>query len=597
MISFSFVEDTRKYASFDLNSTFNLNDPRFGGTSSCVVCDRKECSGHFASLSLGSAIYHPTFMKEVQEAFNPICKKCCADNFPLRKNAVCVYCGSAIDADCSLKKENSPYEPRDVKRMLEAAGKDESKYIIDSVLVPPKGIRSSNISEWPTELNRAYETIVSQVKNDKDTSKTYEKIVDTINKSLSGKEGVFRSSMIGKRVDQSMRTVITGDPNIEIDEILIPRVAALKIRTHEAAHAHNIVLLKEEAAEGKVFWRGRDTKMRPEDLVQGESYDRCVRDGDLVYFNRQPSLSKDSFLSFRVSVRKDDANVISMNEMTATPFNGDFDGDEMNVLFGFDFLSRAEMLCLANVKDSPFVGPIQDTITGAYMMTKDHVSVSRNTFMDCCSLVGKPFVPRAAYTGRMLHELCSHERVDAPVTKDEIFATKDIRYYRDLQKVVGRWMQDVGFSISISSYVLSREDLCEKSKILDESNKYHAQDKLYENLKSRYRDTSLMRMIESKGKGTLINASQITMSVGKQDSRSLKGGSRFVRSSYIEGLTPDEYFVHSIAARDGVVDTGLMTSSTGYENRRSGFHMGSIVSDYLGGSQEGDCVITFPLEF
>lgn len=597
MTSFSFVEDTRKYASFNLNSTLNLNDPRFGGTSSCVVCDRKECSGHFASLSLGSAIYHPTFMKEIQEAFNPICKKCYADNFPLKKNAVCVYCASAIDTDCSLKKDKPSYEPKDVKRMLEAAGKEEHRYIIDSILVPPKGIRSSNISEWPTELNRAYEAIVSQVKSNKDASRTYEKIVDVINKSLSGKEGLFRSSMIGKRVDQSMRTVITGDPNVEIDQILIPRVAARKIRTLELAHAHNIELLKEEAARGKVFWRGRDTEMRPKDLVQGESYDRCVRDGDLVYFNRQPSLSKDSFLSFRALVRKDDANVISMNEMTATPFNGDFDGDEMNVLFGFDFSSKAEMLCLASVKDSPFVGPIQDTITGAYMMTQENVRVSRDTFMDCCLLVDRPFVPRAAYTGRMLHELCSDVHIDAPLTKDEIFSTKSIQYYRDLQKVVQRWMRDVGFSISISPYILSQEDLHEKNKILDESNKYHAQDKLYKNLKDRYESTSLMRMVESKGKGTLINASQITMSVGKQDSRSLKGGSRFVRSSYIEGLSPDEYFVHSIAARDGVVDTGLMTSSTGYENRRSGFHMGSIVSDYLGGSQEGDSIITFPLEF
>lgn len=43
---------------------------------------------------------------------------------------------------------------------------------------------------------------------------------------IEKKEGLFRMHMMGKRVNHAARTVITPDPNIDIEEIGIPDVFA-----------------------------------------------------------------------------------------------------------------------------------------------------------------------------------------------------------------------------------------------------------------------------------------------------------------------------------------------------------------------------------
>ena len=73
------------------------------------------------------------------------------------------------------------------------------------------------------------------------------------------------------------------------------------------------------------------TTVDPEDIVEGQRYWRSLRDGDAVLFNRQPSLSRDSLMSFRVRIQKDSNLTISMNPIITGPFNADFNGDEMNI--------------------------------------------------------------------------------------------------------------------------------------------------------------------------------------------------------------------------------------------------------------------------
>ena len=42
----------------------------------------------------------------------------------------------------------------------------------------------------------------------------------------------------------------------------------------------------------------------------------------------------------------------------------------------------------------------------------------------------------------------------------------------------------------------------------------------------------------------------------------------FVENSYLRGLTPQEFFFHAMGGREGLIDTAVKTSSTGYIQRR-----------------------------
>ena len=62
----------------------------------------------------------------------------------------------------------------------------------------------------------------------------------SISQRLKGKSGRVRGNLMGKRVDFSARTVISGDPNIAIDELGVPWSIALNLTYPETVNDHNI---------------------------------------------------------------------------------------------------------------------------------------------------------------------------------------------------------------------------------------------------------------------------------------------------------------------------------------------------------------------
>jgi DNA-directed RNA polymerase II subunit RPB1 len=64
-------------------------------------------------------------------------------------------------------------------------------------------------------------------------------------------------------------------------------------------------------------------------LEIGYVVERHLQDGDYVMFNRQPSLHKMSIMGHRVKVLP--YSTFRMNLSVTTPYNADFDGDEMNM--------------------------------------------------------------------------------------------------------------------------------------------------------------------------------------------------------------------------------------------------------------------------
>ena len=75
--------------------------------------------------------------------------------------------------------------------------------------------------------------------------------------------------------------------------------------------------------------------------------ERHLRDGDVVIFNRQPSLHRISMMGFRVKVAP--GKTLRFNECVCAPFNADFDGDEMNIHVPQTLEARSETLHLMGV--------------------------------------------------------------------------------------------------------------------------------------------------------------------------------------------------------------------------------------------------------
>jgi DNA-directed RNA polymerase III subunit RPC1 len=66
-----------------------------------------------------------------------------------------------------------------------------------------------------------------------------------------------------------------------------------------------------------------------EELEVGDIVKRHIIDGDIVLFNRQPSLHRISIMAHRAKIME--GRTLRFNECACTPYNADFDGDEMNI--------------------------------------------------------------------------------------------------------------------------------------------------------------------------------------------------------------------------------------------------------------------------
>ena len=221
----------------------------------------------------------------------------------------------------------------------------------------------------------------------------------TLAQRLKGKEGRFRSNLSGKRVNFSARTVISPDPNISINEVGVPEMIAKEVTVPTYVNEWNIDELKEAILNGPNIHPGANyvkkfnprapsgyNKMRVLDnnkevvadlLSYGDIVMRHLKDGDIVLFNRQPSLHRMSMMAHEVRVLP--YKTFRLNLCVCPPYNADFDGDEMNMHVFQTDESRAEAKSLMRVQEhilsprfgGPIIGAIHDHISGAYLLTRD----------------------------------------------------------------------------------------------------------------------------------------------------------------------------------------------------------------------------------
>ncbi len=218
---------------------------------------------------------------------------------------------------------------------------------------------------------------------------------------LKGKEGRFRGNLSGKRVDYSARTVISPDPNIDINEVGVPVAIAVRLTVPDVVTPRNLEEMKRLTLNGPYKHPGALYIVRPDqkrirlEFVQDRSgiadtlepgfiIERHLKDGDIALFNRQPSLHRMSIMAHRVRVLP--FKTFRMHLAVCPPYNADFDGDEMNLHIPQSKEAQTEARLLMQVQDqilsprygAPIIGATKDFISGAYLLTRKETLLNAN---------------------------------------------------------------------------------------------------------------------------------------------------------------------------------------------------------------------------
>jgi len=212
----------------------------------------------------------------------------------------------------------------------------------------------------------------------------------TITERIKGKEGRIRKNLAGKRVNYSARTVISPDPNLKLNEVGVPLSVAKILSVSEKVTTTNMARMKELISsleypganyilrpDGK---RKRITEELREELIEeiepGYTVERHLVDGDIVLFNRHPSLHRASLMAHFVKVLP--GRTFRVHPATCNPYNADFDGDEMNIHAPQTEEARAEAEVLLNVNANLFspknnmnmMGCVKDAVSGNFMLNE-----------------------------------------------------------------------------------------------------------------------------------------------------------------------------------------------------------------------------------
>jgi DNA-directed RNA polymerase subunit A' len=526
----------------------------------------------------------------------------------------------------------------------------------------------------------------------------------TLSQRLKGKEGRFRGSLSGKRVNFSARTVISPDPNLSINEVGVPMRIAKEMTVPVTVTPFNLDVVREFVRRGSENWPGANYVKRAdgrrlkitdknaaelaEQIEVGWKIDRQLKDGDIVLFNRQPSLHRMSIMSHFVRVMPH--KTFRLNPAVCAPYNADFDGDEMNLHVPQTMEALAEARILMLVQENilsprfggPIIGGLHDHISGIYLLTKGYRMFSEADASELLSKVRVHELPEPAeskggvklWTGKQIFsqilpkgldityqakicencDFCKKEECekDAYVVirngdlkcgtidekaigafsgkiLDRIVKTMDEQtastFIDEVTRLAIRAITHRGFSYGISDTDIPRESIAQITEVVLNSEKQvrkliEAHDRgelealpgrtLDETLEMRIMqelakardaaggiagkflgsqgDNSAVIMARSGARGSFLNLTQMAGCVGQQSVRGeriMRGygdrtlphflpGDRgadargFVESSYKKGLNPTEFFFHAMGGREGLVDTAVRTSQSGYLQRR-----------------------------
>jgi DNA-directed RNA polymerase subunit A' len=421
-----------------------------------------------------------------------------------------------------------------------------------------------------------------------------------------------------------------------------------------------------------------------------------MMDGDVVIFNRQPTLHRVSIMGHKVKILP--GKTFRLNPISCPPYNADFDGDEMQIHVPQSEAALAEIknLMMANqhilsMRDGkPLIVPGEDLISGGYLLTKNSTEFTKKEAMDLLYSIGITQLPtadrgRGMYSGKLIFSqilpkdlnleyenkmysvvrqvkgkvtkkdvekydcyfkvekgnLVSgviDERINKPKNLIDVLVrhySKEyiVEFYYKLAKLVFYAVSKKGLTIALDEYRtpdLLQVEIDEKYKKListtngvirkfenktlplisgktleetfelemikaasetkDEISKKVLEIKfneMFDETKISNNNTTMLSSVGgSRGRVTnLVNIvgfwGLVTVRTGRPKagfsdrflSSNVVGTKAlvdygFIKNNFFNGMTPKEYFIHSIGGRQGEIDTGVATKVSGYLYRR-----------------------------
>lgn len=217
----------------------------------------------------------------------------------------------------------------------------------------------------------------------------------SLSQRLPTKGGRFRGNLTGKRTTKMGRSVITGDPSLNLNEVGLPEMLCRGISIPTTVRPWNKHFLTKCFENGIEHYPGcvKITRIIDGDdyyidklpknytLQDGDIVHRHAVDGDQVCFNRQPSLWWCSITALKIRVVE--GLTLRINPILCVLFNADFDGDESNIIFLDDIEAQIEASLLSSPyqwfisyqNSLPMMGLFQDSIIGASEMTKNDINI------------------------------------------------------------------------------------------------------------------------------------------------------------------------------------------------------------------------------
>lgn len=358
----------------------------------------------------------------------------------------------------------------------------------------------------------------------------YFQVSELLLKKLSSKTGILRKYMLAKRVDYSARAVIVPDYTLNIDQIdvsfyiikevfkpnLIPKLSkALNISELEALNKYDSIEYE-------------DTLFK---LCQ------CYRNYPTI-INRQPSLHRASIEVFFIrDIIKD--YVLAIPPIATEPFNADFDGDQMALYFPIGGSAYNEALNLVPHKNIylPSNGELafsfkEDLVLGLYKLSMTEEGRKRifNLIPSKAHYLIKDYKDKLI-TGKVLNTILSI-LIDKLPTKVFTNMINDLAHLSQSEAKV---------SISLADYAYAKEgDL----------------------------NNPVSLMIEAGARGSWTQARQISETRGFVSDVEGRIIPTNIKSSLLDGLTPNEYFTSCYGGIKGIIDSSRNTSVSGYLTRR-----------------------------
>jgi DNA-directed RNA polymerase II subunit RPB1 len=508
------------------------------------------------------------------------------------------------------------------------------------------------------------------------TQNSNQKAEASLGTLLGGKTGLIRQNANGKRTNQSARSVITGNPLLDIDQVGVPIEICKQLSRPEVVTLSNIQSLQ-KLVDNKGDYPGAlsylqkstgntiviiPTRTDAHKIQVGDVVDRHLMADDIILLNRQPSLHKMSMMGLRVKPVKE--KTIQINPCIVTPYNADFDGDEMNIMNTQLPASEVEVQTLAMLNNHivsagtgrTIINPIQDSVTGIFLLSQDNVTFSRSDTLTLLNSTGITLPveqgkdTQRRYTNKEIIKMCfpqgfslktgSIEIEDGMIISSESkkgYLTSDIlktiiqkifttmskleskRFIERISLLANNYMHLRSYSLDRSSFVPTPEDKLKAEEIItnciERSNeKFARKQKTPDLIDSEQNEIAIAQhlnaakgkveevlqsndlkginkpinaMIISKSKGKPVNLVEIRHFLGQQNietiripanfnNRSLPCFTQFdespeargfIRSSFFEGLTPQDFIFHAQSGRVGIVYTGKETANTGYVQR------------------------------